>query len=88
MNKNILPKLEGKKLTWVFCEMKSGLVFGICAYDKEKELEFIEKMKWEEAYLIESKYSFDFDNSAIAFIKAWRDAKIFHPPRWPHFSKR
>lgn len=74
MNKNILSKLEGKKLTWVFCEMKSGLVFGISERDNQDVL--IAKGKWEETYYLETNYNFDFDNSAVAFFKDWTTAKM------------
>ena len=53
MNEKIIKILKDKTLTWIFCEMKSGLIFGIGTYDKNKEISLIEKMKCNDALILE-----------------------------------
>jgi len=74
MDKTILKELEGKKLTWVFVQMKSGLIFGVFEIGRKGD-EFIGQLKWEDAYRLETQYDFDFNNSMVKFVRERTNAR-------------
>lgn len=67
MNKSTIKHLEGKKLTWAFVEFRTGIFYGLCVYDEDGIPLLAEKLDWEQAYNIESRYGLDIDNSMIKF---------------------